>query len=86
MVWEDNKFKLLGILTDNELKFDSHILNICYKAYKKLSVLCRLDILTFQQRRIHRSLHSLNITLLYECSVVDLPITKSTSFTKELYE
>ena len=29
MVSEENKYKLLGILTDIELKFDSHILNIC---------------------------------------------------------
>ena len=32
MVWEENKVKLLGIARDNELKFDSHILNICWKA------------------------------------------------------
>ena len=29
MVWEENKVKLLGITIDNEVKFDSHILNIC---------------------------------------------------------
>ena len=42
MVCEENKVKLLGIKIDNELIFDSHILNICSKANKKLSVLCRL--------------------------------------------
>ena len=53
MVWEENKVKLLGITIDSELKFESHILNICAKANKKLSVLCRLkNIFTFQQRRI----------------------------------
>ena len=35
MVWEENKVKLLGITIDNEVKFDSHILNICSKANKK---------------------------------------------------
>ena len=32
MVWEENKVKLLGITIDNELIFDSHILNIYSKA------------------------------------------------------
>ena len=42
MVWEENKVKPLGIMIDNELIFDSHILNICSKANKKFSVLHRL--------------------------------------------
>ena len=42
MVWEENKVILLGITIDNELIFDSHALNICSKANKKLSVSCRL--------------------------------------------
>ena len=49
-VWEENEVKLT---IDSELKFDSHISNICLKANKKLSVLCRLkNVLTRQQRRI----------------------------------
>ena len=48
MAWEENKVKFLG--TDKELKFDSHVLNICLKVNENLSVLCRLkNILTFQQ-------------------------------------
>ena len=35
MVWEKNKVKLLGITKDNELVFDSYILNKCSKANKK---------------------------------------------------
>ena len=50
MVWEENKVKLLGITIDNELIFDSHILNICSKTNKKLSVL--LNLCKFQQQRI----------------------------------
>ena len=48
MAWEENKVKFLG--TDKELKFDSHVLNICSKVNENLSILCRLkNILTFQQ-------------------------------------
>ena len=42
MVWEENKVKLLGITKDNELIFDSYILNTYSKANKNLSVLCKL--------------------------------------------
>ena len=53
MVREENEAKLLGITKENELKFDSHISNICSKANKKLTILCRLkNILTFQQQSI----------------------------------
>ena len=53
MVWEENKIRLLAITIENELKFDSHISNICLKANKKLNVSCKLkNILTFQQQRI----------------------------------
>ena len=38
MVWEENKVKLIGITINNELKFDSYILNICSKANKKFNV------------------------------------------------
>ena len=49
MIWEDNKVKFLGITMDNKLKLDSHVLNICLKANKKLSALCRLkNILKFR--------------------------------------
>ena len=48
MAWEENKVKFLG--TDKELKFDSHVLNICLKVNENLSVLCSFkNILTFQQ-------------------------------------
>ena len=50
IVWEENNIKLLGITMDNELIFDSRILNICSKTNKKLSVLCKLK--KFQQQRI----------------------------------
>ena len=74
-VWGENKVKLLGITIDNELKYDSHVLNTCSKANKDSS----------KGYPISRFLkHSLNIALRYGCSVVDPPITKSTSLTKQL--
>ena len=41
-VTEKNQVKLLGIIIDNELKFDDHITKICHKAKSKLSALSRL--------------------------------------------
>ena len=34
MVWEENKVNILGKTINNELIFDSHILNICWTANK----------------------------------------------------
>ena len=50
MVLDENEIKLLGITIDNELIFDSHISTIYSKANKKLSILCKLEII--QQPRI----------------------------------
>ena len=45
--------KLLGVSIDRELKFDTHISNICSVANKKLCALKRLTkILHFEQKRI----------------------------------
>ena len=53
MVWEENKVKLIGITINNELKFDSYILNICSKAKKNLIFLFGIkNISIFQERRI----------------------------------
>ena len=49
-VWEKNQIKLLGITTDNELKFDDHI---CRKANSKLSALSRLArYLSMEQKKL----------------------------------
>ena len=80
MVKEENKVKLLRITTVNELIFDSYILNIFLKAKKDK----RLKYFSSQGYPLSRFLkHSLNIVLLYGCSVVDMPIAKLTSFTKD---
>ena len=42
VIWEDSQVKLLGVTIDNQLKFDKHVNDICMKANKKLSVLCRM--------------------------------------------
>ena len=66
-----------------KITFDSHILNICLKANKKLGVLCTFfNILASKFQVFLKAL--LNIALLYACSVTDLPIKKSTNFSKEL--
>ena len=36
-LWESKEVKPLGVTVDNELKLDSHIANICFKANLKLS-------------------------------------------------
>ena len=42
IVWKENKIELLRKTIDNILIFDSHVLNICSKANKQLSALCKL--------------------------------------------
>ena len=51
-IWESNYVKLLGIDVDRSLKFDFHILNVCSKANRKLTILSRMyKFLTFEKRR-----------------------------------
>ena len=42
LIWESKEVKLLGVTIDNELKFESHIMNICRKVNRKLSALSRM--------------------------------------------
>jgi len=42
-IWESKSVKLLGINIDNQLKLDSHVLEICLKANRKLSALARMS-------------------------------------------
>ena len=45
--------KLLGVTIDRQLKFDSHVLNICSKAGRKLSVQTRMTkYLSFDKKKI----------------------------------
>jgi len=41
-IWESSSQKLLGVTIDNEMKFDSHIANICSKVGRKISALARV--------------------------------------------
>ena len=53
IIWEKNEVKLLGITIDRELKFDKHVLKICAKASRKISVLARMSkCLTFKKKRV----------------------------------
>ena len=47
-----NKEKLLGILLDNKLNFDSHITSLCKKAGQKLSALARINYYLTQDQRL----------------------------------
>ena len=51
-IWESKQQKLLGILTDRDLKFDEYIFSQCNKAGKKLTALIRITkFMTFGERR-----------------------------------
>lgn len=53
ILWEKNHVRLLGVDLDSELKFDTHVSNICAKASKKLNILKRLSkFLNFSQKRL----------------------------------
>ena len=51
--------KLLGILIDDTLKFDSHVKILCTKASRKLGALLRIKHLISPQQR----------TLIYQCFI-----------------
>jgi len=52
-IYEEKKVKLLGVTIDNELKFDSHVSDLCNKANRKLSALIRMSsFLSFPKKRI----------------------------------
>ena len=44
--------KILGVIIDNELKFDPHIRSMCKKAAEKLGVLNRISLLDPEKKRL----------------------------------
>ena len=46
-IWESEKEKLLGIVTDRNLCFHEHILSQCKKASRKLTVFLRMLMKVF---------------------------------------
>ena len=53
MIWESSEEKLLGLTIDKNLKFNSHVRNICKKASQKMYVLARLaKFLSFHRKRV----------------------------------
>ena len=51
-IWESNNVKLLGVNIDRDLKFNWHMLNICSKANRKLTILNRVSkYLTSEKKR-----------------------------------
>ena len=52
-IWDSNCVKLLGINIDRNLKFDFHMLKVCSKANRRLTILSRMfKFLTFEKRRV----------------------------------
>ena len=52
-IWELNNVKLFGVNVDRDLKFNRHMLDICSKAIRKLTILSRMfKYLTFEKMRI----------------------------------
>ena len=52
-IWESNNVKLLGVKIDKDLKCNGHLLNICCKANRKLTLLNRMfKYSTFQKKKI----------------------------------
>ena len=69
IIWESKDVKLLGITSDNNLKFDKHVSNICSKANRKLSSQVA-KFLPFKKRLILFKLllsGNLNIVHSYGC-------------------
>ena len=52
-IWESNYVNLLGMNIDRSLKFDFHMLKVCSKANRKLTILSRMfKLLTIEKRRV----------------------------------
>ena len=52
-IWESNEEKLLGINIDRDLKFTSHVSNICAKAGQKLTAISRIaKYMSLEKRRL----------------------------------
>jgi len=64
-IWESQSVKLLGINIDNQLKFDSYVLEIYSKANRRLSALARIySMVELQINKVNR-LHGRALRLVY---------------------
>ena len=52
LLWEEDSAKLLGIIKDSSLTFDSHVTMLCRKASQKLTAISRLSNFMSQEKRI----------------------------------
>ena len=53
LIWEENAVKLLGLIIDRELTFDTYVRTICKKASQKLTAILRLaNILSEHKRKV----------------------------------
>ena len=52
-IWESQSEKLLGVIVDKDLTFETHLKTLCKKVNQKVSALARIaGILPFQKRQI----------------------------------
>ena len=52
-IWQSAKQKLLGMEIGRNLNFDDHLISLCQKAGRKLTVLARVSkFVSFKQKRI----------------------------------
>ena len=51
LIWEENAVKLLGLIIDRELTFDTYVRTICKKASQKLTAILRLANILSEHRR-----------------------------------
>ena len=79
-ITNSKKEKLLGIIFDDELKFQYHIENLCKKASLKLSALSHVapfvDVLHKNFYSMPFFSHSLATALWFGCAIAKLSITK----------
>ena len=60
--------KFLGVLLDNELKFDKHVENLCKKASQKLHALARISKYVFEAKTHYNEIfYKFTIWLLSNC-------------------
>ena len=53
LIWESTEEKLLGVTIDKNLKFNTHLSNLCNKVGQKVSALARIvKLLPFHKRRL----------------------------------
>ena len=51
LIWEENAVKLLGLIIDRDLTFDTYVRTICKKALQKLTAILILAIILSEHEK-----------------------------------